>query len=220
MVRMMQNLILLIKMIIQPLLERRDYTGENQLDKNKVQKKGGIMDNVEKIANEIIASERIAVSPPGWSGTTRAMKRHKEIDNPFKLAWWMSKQRPGAKWGPGGKLTKKPEPHYKPEKKKKKSNDDINLRVAAITDIILAEPIQPIDNPMTSVNITSSKSYSTIDSVKVSDGDYVNIRTNYKEENGQPILEEYVVDKNGDVKTYDNTEDFVARLITEGLMQI
>ena len=28
-------------------------------------------------------------SPPGWSGTTKAMKKHKNIDNPFALAWWM-----------------------------------------------------------------------------------------------------------------------------------
>ncbi len=31
------------------------------------------------------------VSPPGWSGTTKAMKKHKEITNPFALAWWMKK---------------------------------------------------------------------------------------------------------------------------------
>lgn len=34
------------------------------------------------------------VSPPGYSGTTKAMKdRHSdEIDNPWALAWWMYKQ--------------------------------------------------------------------------------------------------------------------------------
>jgi hypothetical protein len=42
------------------------------------------------------------VSPPGWSGTTKAMKKHKDITNPFALAWSMKKK--GAK------------PHYKPEK--------------------------------------------------------------------------------------------------------
>lgn len=40
-------------------------------------------------------------SPPGWSGTTKAMKKHKDIDNPWALAHWMKKR--GAK------------PHYKPE---------------------------------------------------------------------------------------------------------
>ena len=34
----------------------------------------------------------LRVSPPGWSGTTEAMKRHKDIDNPWALAWWMKKQ--------------------------------------------------------------------------------------------------------------------------------
>jgi DNA-directed RNA polymerase subunit RPC12/RpoP len=43
------------------------------------------------------------VSPPGWSGTVKAMKKHKDITNPFALAWSMKNK--GAK------------PHYKPEKK-------------------------------------------------------------------------------------------------------
>jgi hypothetical protein len=42
------------------------------------------------------------VSPPGWSGTVKAMKKHPEIGKPFALAWW-AKQR-GEK------------PHYPPEK--------------------------------------------------------------------------------------------------------
>lgn len=40
-------------------------------------------------------------SPPGWSGTVKAMKKHPEIDNPFALAWSMKKK--GYK------------PHVKPE---------------------------------------------------------------------------------------------------------
>jgi hypothetical protein len=35
------------------------------------------------------------VSPPGWSGTVKAMKKHKNISNPFALAWSMKKK--GAK---------------------------------------------------------------------------------------------------------------------------
>lgn len=31
-------------------------------------------------------------SPPGWEGSVEAMKRHREIDNPFALAWWMKKK--------------------------------------------------------------------------------------------------------------------------------
>lgn len=41
-------------------------------------------------------------SPPGWSGTVKAMKKHKEISNPFALAWSMK--------------NKGDHPHYKPEK--------------------------------------------------------------------------------------------------------
>ena len=29
------------------------------------------------------------VSPPGWEGTVKAMKKHSEIDNPWALAWHM-----------------------------------------------------------------------------------------------------------------------------------
>ena len=29
------------------------------------------------------------VSPPGWEGTVKAMKKHKDIDNPWALAHWM-----------------------------------------------------------------------------------------------------------------------------------
>ena len=29
------------------------------------------------------------VSPPGFKGTVKAMKKHKEIDNPYALAWYM-----------------------------------------------------------------------------------------------------------------------------------
>jgi hypothetical protein len=47
------------------------------------------------------------VSPPGWSGSVKAMKKHKkDIDNPYALAWHMKKK--------GDK------PHYKPEEDSKK----------------------------------------------------------------------------------------------------
>ena len=28
-------------------------------------------------------------SPPGFEGTVKAMKKHKDIDNPWALSWWM-----------------------------------------------------------------------------------------------------------------------------------
>ena len=33
--------------------------------------------------------QHTAVSPPGWEKTVEHMKNHKEIDNPFALAWYM-----------------------------------------------------------------------------------------------------------------------------------
>ena len=32
------------------------------------------------------------VAPPGWEGTVKAMKKHKDIDNPWALAWSMKKK--------------------------------------------------------------------------------------------------------------------------------
>lgn len=51
------------------------------------------------------------VAPPGWEGTVKAMKKHKDIDNPYALAWSMKKK---------GYKSHKPE-HTK--KKKKKMNE-------------------------------------------------------------------------------------------------
>ena len=57
------------------------------------------------------------VSPPGFKGTVKAMKKHKEIDNPFALAWHMK--------------NKGDKPHYKdkdgkPEKKEKYKEEAAN----------------------------------------------------------------------------------------------
>jgi len=35
------------------------------------------------------AMRKKAVSPPGWESTVKKMKKHKEIDNPWALSWWM-----------------------------------------------------------------------------------------------------------------------------------
>ena len=35
------------------------------------------------------------IAPPGWEGTVQAMKKNKEIDNPYALAWYMKNK--GAK---------------------------------------------------------------------------------------------------------------------------
>lgn len=46
-------------------------------------------------------------APPGWEGTVKAMKKHKDIDNPFALAWSMKNKgdtphkKESAEGGPG-----------------------------------------------------------------------------------------------------------------------
>ena len=66
---------------------------------------------VEVWANE---EKLLEVSPPGFKGTVKAMKKHDEIDNPYALAWHMKNK--------GDKA------HYKdkdgrPEKKEKYKED-------------------------------------------------------------------------------------------------
>jgi len=60
-------------------------------------------------------------SPPGWSGTTKAMKKHRDISDPFALSWWMKK--------------KGYHPHHKPEGKEERLE---NLAVKEAVDKILA----------------------------------------------------------------------------------
>lgn len=37
----------------------------------------------------VTASSKVAVAPPGWENTVKEMKNHKDISNPFALAWSM-----------------------------------------------------------------------------------------------------------------------------------
>lgn len=78
-------------------------------DKNKPQPSGGSgikkgtryggskqKDEPEKDDEDKMKKEEVEqvdeVSPPGFKGTVKAMKKHKEIDNPFALAWYMKKK--------------------------------------------------------------------------------------------------------------------------------
>lgn len=170
---------------------------------------------IDKVADEVAGIDKVAVSPSGWSGTVKAMKKHKDITNPWALAWWMSKKEKGDKWGKGGKLSKKPKPQYKPEKKRKKSSSE--ERIAAILDeVIIGDLIG--DTRQFPVVTDSSKSYSTIDKLETADGSYISVKTNYKEENGEVLLEEYVVEKDGKVDKYDDVDSLSDRLTQEGLL--
>jgi len=41
------------------------------------------------VQTESVSDELGEKSPPGWKGTVEKMKDHKDIDNPFALAWYM-----------------------------------------------------------------------------------------------------------------------------------
>jgi hypothetical protein len=231
--------------VISPLLERRDYvpSGMDQLEKNfqaqssmsedldsqfrsrmrrrqamdiLSQATESLSQAIDKVADEVAGVDKVAVSPPGWSGTVKAMKSHKDITNPWALAWWMSKKDKGDKWGKGGKLSKKPKPHYKPEKKRKKKSSS-EEHVAAVLDEIFVDDLMG-DAQQFPIVTDSNKGYSTSDRLETSDGSYVSVRTNYKEENGEVLLEEYIVEKDGKVDKYDDVVSFNNRLAQEGLL--
>jgi len=106
---------------------------------NEVVKAAAVAEDVEALAEEGLSE----VSPPGWSGSVRAMKGEpaeklkkyadepksddeKSIDNPWALAWYMHKK--------GAKPHYKPEkgkPKYTPPKKKKEEDADLRSAVAA-----------------------------------------------------------------------------------------
>lgn len=60
-------------------------SGEHK-DKKKDQKVGNVKHKKDMIPMEQTLPEK---APPGFKGTVKAMKKHKEIDNPFALAWSM-----------------------------------------------------------------------------------------------------------------------------------
>lgn len=64
-------------------------------------------------------------SPPGWKGTVKAMKKHKDIDNPFALAWSMKKK--GA------------EPHYKDDDSGEKKAEHVDEGMRPVTAIVLEQ---------------------------------------------------------------------------------
>ncbi len=74
------------------------------------------MNELKELVRDTIREAMTEVSPPGWKGTVKAMKKHPEdIDNVFALAWSMK--------------NKGDEPHYKnkegePEKKEKFAEDE------------------------------------------------------------------------------------------------
>ena len=86
--------------------------------------------DLEKFKKELIskgyaAEEVNEVSPPGWGGSVKAMKKHADIDNPYALAWHMK--------------NKGDKPHYKdkdgPPVKKDKYKDEQMEQVTEKLDV-------------------------------------------------------------------------------------
>ena len=84
---------------------------------------------------EVRANEEklLEVSPPGFKGTVKAMKKHDEIDNPYALAWHMKNK--------GDKA------HYKdkdgrPEKKEKYKEDVDALHAEALEENELLNEVE------------------------------------------------------------------------------
>ncbi len=48
------------------------------------------MSDFRKLVDQVASGKRMdEVSPPGYEGTVKAMKKSGEVDNPYALAWWM-----------------------------------------------------------------------------------------------------------------------------------
>ncbi len=48
------------------------------------------MSDFRKLVDQVASGKRMdEVSPPGFEGTVKSMKKDKDIDNPYALAWWM-----------------------------------------------------------------------------------------------------------------------------------
>jgi hypothetical protein len=56
---------------------------------SKIEQVQGFIADIEQEFKMRGSPPKVAVSPPGWEGTVKKMKKHKDVDNPWALAWWM-----------------------------------------------------------------------------------------------------------------------------------
>lgn len=61
------------------------------------QQKSGALSSIKKFFGKEEVEGVDEVAPPGWEGSVKAMKKHKNISNPFALAWWMKNHGAKAK---------------------------------------------------------------------------------------------------------------------------
>jgi hypothetical protein len=84
-------------------------------------------------------------APPGFEGTVKAMKKHKDIDNPFALAWSMKNK--------GYKSHKKADGSMKKEEVELETEEDLDEAVSRkhfqqVADVIKAHPDQEKRNEL------------------------------------------------------------------------
>ena len=73
----------------------------------KVLIKAGRKDLAQKYYKKVEAAKKVAVAPPKWEGTVQHMKKHKEITNPWALAWAMHGEGAEPHYTEKGKLKAK-----------------------------------------------------------------------------------------------------------------
>lgn len=68
---------------------KKDAEKKNVKEAGSPAQQAAIAINMKKHHKKPKSEEVDEVSPPGWGGTVKAMKKHKDIDNPWALAWSM-----------------------------------------------------------------------------------------------------------------------------------
>jgi len=49
--------------------------------------------DIDKVIEKYLDAEILSeITPPGWEGTVKAMKKNSDVDNPWALTWWMKNQ--------------------------------------------------------------------------------------------------------------------------------
>jgi len=97
--KLVQNVVARFKKKTVEELQQVDDKGVHKQDqqgaveKLKEQDLGGVHDQSQQGAitrpTPTAEMQQQAVSPPDWEETVKHMKKHKEIDNPWALAWYM-----------------------------------------------------------------------------------------------------------------------------------
>ena len=75
------------------LRDKEDYQAKRKalddLGRNKDVDQKAVQQRRLDLDKEAKSKGMTEVAPDGWEGTVKAMKKHKEIDNPYALAWSM-----------------------------------------------------------------------------------------------------------------------------------